>query len=137
MVVIEESLTGKRGLDIAKVEMVMSREQERDLTFLFRIDQLKLFDPTAKAYHRKAKPSDLAAIQLLFEARDLYVDAKANGDSKQCQLLLKQMDEIIARAEVRRDKALERMFAWKKQAEETVGKAELSIDDLTSLAGEP
>lgn len=130
-----QELTGRRGLDIEKVEMVMSREQERDLTFLFRVDQLKLFDPNAKTYHRKAKSGDPVTIQLLFEMRDAYLAAKEGGDPKLAHSLLKQMDDIAARAEARRDKALERLFAWKKQAEDSgKGLGDLSQDELRKLA---
>lgn len=160
-----QELTGRRGLDVEKVEMIMGREQDRDLTFLFRVDQLKLFDPNAKTYHRKAKSGDPVTIQLLFEMRDMYSACKeandpktvaallepigeaiakaedagdkfmveklskqmdemiarfrAAGDPKLAHSLLKQMDDIAARAEARRDKALERLFAWKKQAEDS------------------
>lgn len=130
-----QEITGKRGLDVEKVEMIMGREQERDLTFLFRVDQLKLFDPNAKTYHRKAKSGDPVTIQLLFEMRDAYNDAKANGDPKLAHSLLKQMDDIAARAEARRDKALERLFAWKKQAEDNgKGMDGMTQDELVKMA---
>lgn len=124
----EQALTGKRGLDITKVDFVMSREQERDLTFLYRVDQLKLFDENAKTYHRCAKPGDVATVQILFEMRDLYLKAKEEGDLKSAISLMKQMDDIIARTEARRDKALERLLAWKKHAEA----AGMAMDDATS-----
>jgi hypothetical protein len=132
----DQSLTGKRGLDINKVNDIMSREQMRDLSYLYRVDQLKIFDTTAKTYHRMAKPSDTGSIQLFFEIRDQYVDAKASGASqKDLQGYLKMMDDILSRAEQRRDKALDRLQAWKKHAEEQgLGMADMDPADLERIA---
>jgi len=132
----DQSLTGKRGLDINKVNDIMSREQMRDLSYLYRVDQLKIFDQTAKTYHRMAKPSDTGSIQLFFEIRDQYVAAKASGASqKDLQGYLKMMDDILSRAEQRRDKALDRLQAWKKHAEEQgLGMADMDPADLERIA---
>ena len=61
----DNAVSTKRGLDVSRVEQIMAREQERDLKLIYRIDQLKPFDAEAKNYHKKAKPSDPLAIQLL------------------------------------------------------------------------
>jgi hypothetical protein len=72
---------------------------------------------------------------LLFEMRDAYNAAKDAGDPKLAHALLKQMDDIAARAEARRDKALERLFAWKKQAEESGrGMDGMTQDELQKMA---
>jgi hypothetical protein len=133
----DQSLTGKRGLDINKVNDIMSREQMRDLSYLYRVDQLKIFDTTAKTYHRMAKPSDTGSIQLFFEIRDQYIAAKADPEvsQKDLQGYLKMMDDILSRAEQRRDKALDRLQAWKKHAEEQgLGMADMDPADLDRIA---
>jgi len=132
----DKSLTGKQGLDINKVNDIMSREQMRDLSYLYRVDQLKIFDENAKTYHRQAKPSDTGSIQLFFEIRDQYVKAKLDGASpKDLQGYLKMMDEILSRAEQRRDKALDRLQAWKKHAEDQgLGMADLDPAELEKIA---
>lgn len=133
----DQSLTGKRGLDIAKVEEIMSREQMRDLSYLYRVDQIKLFDENAKEYHRKAKPSDTGSLQLFFEIRDQYIKAKADPECSQKDLqgYLKMMDDILSRAETRRDKALDRLQSWKKHAEDHgAGLSEMTSQELEKLA---
>lgn len=138
IIVIEpdQSLTGKRGLDIHKVEEIMSREQMRDLSYLYRVDQLKLFDLTAKAYHCKAKPSDTGSLQLFFEIRDQYLKAKDDPDASQRDLqgYLKMMDDILSRAETRRDKALDRLQTWKKHAEDKgMGMGSMTTEELEAI----
>lgn len=127
----------KRGVDIAKVEELISREQERDLRFLYRFDQIRLFDPVpsdqAKAYNYKRKPSDPVTIQNLFEIRDMYLQAKADGDSKTAQLYLKMIAEISSRAEDRRDKVSDRLFGWKRHQEDK-DKREYDPQEVMRLA---
>jgi hypothetical protein len=132
----DQTLTGKRGLDIAKVEEIMSREQLRDLSYLYRVDQIKIFDETAREFHRKAKPSDTGSLQLFFEIRDQYVAAKADPECSQKDLqgYLKMMDEILSRAETRRDKALDRLQGWKKHAEDRgAGMGDMTTEELEAI----
>jgi hypothetical protein len=132
----DQTLTGKRGLDISKVEEIMSREQMRDLSYLYRVDQIKLFDLTAKAYHCKAKPSDTGSLQLFFEIRDRYLAAKEDPECSQKDLqgYLKMMDDILSRAETRRDKALDRLQTWKKHAEDQgAGMGDLTTEELEAI----
>ena len=130
-----ELTTQKQGLDIGKVERVMSREQERDLSFLYRVDQIKLFDEAgSKQFHGKAKPSDPISLQILFEIRDRYRQSVRDEQPKETLAYLKMMDDIAARAEGRRDKALERLFSWKKHAEDKGGLGEMTTAELERVA---
>jgi len=131
----DNAVSSKRGLDISKVEMIMAREQERDLKLIYRIDQLKPFENVeGRQYHKKAKPSDPLAIQLFFEIRDRYEAAKAEGDGRLAQEYLKMMQKFSDMAQGLREGAMQRLFEWKKHAESSGGGIDsMSDDELHSM----
>jgi hypothetical protein len=150
--------TPKRGLDIAKVDAIMGREQERDLKMIYRFDQIQAFcdmpEDARRQYHFERKPSDPVLIQSFWEAQrryklalsmeQQYLDEASSGGAKDrgkdtpeglalqyAQLALKWFDKCLAITQdcgEMRTECVDRLFAWKKHAEERG----LSMDDKTT-----
>lgn len=136
----ENSLsTPKRGLDLAKVDYVMGREQERDLSLIYRFDQIQAFCEAPveerRRFHYQRKPSDPVLIQAFWEAHLNYKRALAADDEK---LMLQWFDrclDIADKCEDKRTAAMDRLMSWKKHAEE-MGKTldAATTEELEKLA---
>ena len=134
-----DKLTSKRGLDLGKVDMIMGREQERDLALIYRADQLQLFidmpSDDKRQYHYKRKPSDAPLIQAAWEAHKNYLCFKDTDDTKAALSWYKELVDIINKIQDLRREAMDRLLSWKKQAEaEGRGLGNLSSEDLEKLA---
>jgi hypothetical protein len=132
---------GKKGLDVAKVEYVMGREQERDLRIIYRADELQLFVDNfdrmrngASRYHFQRNPGDPPLIQAAWEAHKQYVAYKESDDPKTALAWYKELIGIISKIQEMRKDAMDRMFIWKKQAEEKANMTELGNEELEKLA---
>lgn len=132
--------TAKRGLDVQRVEFIMAREQERDLALVYRIDQLDLFvrnpdQDAKKRYNAQRKPSDPPLIQAFWEAHGNYLAAKEEGDFKASLEWFKQLQNVLQDAQEIRKEAMDRLFAWKKQAElQGKGLDNVTTEELERLA---
>ena len=133
----ERAVTTKRGLDIAKVEWVIGREQEKDLALIHRIDQIQFFcalPPEEKRqYNFKRKPSDPPILQSIWEAHRQY-EALKDTDPLPALKWFEKMTDLLVKAQKLRQEAMDRMFMWKKVAEDREETKQLSDDDLLKLA---
>jgi hypothetical protein len=135
----ERAVTTKRGLDISKVEWVIGREQEKDLALIHRIDQIQFFcdlpDEEKRQYNYKRKPSDPPILQSIWEAHRQYT---ANKEVEAAIALkwFEKMTDLLIKAQKLRQDAMDRMFLWKKVAEEREDRKTTapSDDDLLKLA---
>lgn len=134
----ERVVTTKRGLDISKVEWVIGREQEKDLALIHRIDQIQFFcslpEEEKKQYNYKRKPSDPPLLQSIWEAHRQY-QAVQSDDPAVALKWFDKMTDLLIKAQKLRQEAMDRMFIWKKVAEERK-EPQLSEDELLKLAEE-
>ena len=133
----ERVVTTKRGLDITKVEWVIGREQEKDLALIHRIDQIQFFcelpEEEKKQYNYKRKPSDPPLLQSIWEAHRQYTAIKEDDPAVALKWFDK-MTDLLIKAQKLRQEAMDRMFIWKKVAEDRVEQPLPSDDDLAKLA---
>lgn len=125
----ENKLSTKRGLDLSKVDFLLGREQERDLALIYRIDQLKLFlseDKRAGQYNCNRQNADTPVINAIWEAHDNYMECKAEKDQRGAIAWYKELASRLSEAQAIRREAMDRLFAWKKQAEAKGG----DMDDM-------
>ena len=129
-VAADHKVSSKRGLDLSKVDFLLGREQERDLALIYRIDQLKLFE-LAKArenvYNANRQNADPPFIKSIWEAHDNYMECKLNTDQKGAVAWYKELASLLSEAQTIRREAMDRLFAWKKQAEAKGG----ALDEMT------
>jgi hypothetical protein len=134
----KDKLTTKRGLDIPKIEEVMGREQERDLSLIYRADQLQLFiecPEQGRRFHFQRKPSDPPLIQAAWEAHKNYLNYRDTDDAKTTLAWYKALVDIISQVQQLRREAMDRMLQWKKQAEDRgEGLGYMSDEDLEKVA---
>lgn len=118
---VDNLSSGKRGLDLAKVEYVMGREQERDLRLIYRYDQIQAFcelpAEDRKRYNYERKPSDPVLIQCFWEAHMNYKRALLADDEKLALSWFDRCMEVASKVEAKRFDAMDRLLEWKKQAE--------------------
>lgn len=132
----ERVVTTKRGLDITKVEWVIGREQEKDLALIHRIDQIQFFcelpEEDKKQYNYKRKPSDPPILQSIWEAHRQYAALK-DDEPVVALKWFEKMTDLLIKAQKLRQEAMDRMFMWKKVAEDRKEPA-MTDDDLAKLA---
>jgi len=137
----EQRVVSKRGLDISKVEWVIGREQEKDLALIHRIDQIQFFcdlpDEEKRQYNYKRKPSDPPILQSIWEAHRQYTSNK-EGEPVVALKWFEKMTDLLIKAQKLRQDAMDRMFIWKKVAEERQDRKEPNMtDDYLLKLAEP